>query len=94
MEYIEREAAIMAIYDAFPECRNLGMTASVLSDIPAADVVEVVRCKDCQYSYEDLSGWACSHGVCVDCIVPEDFYCGMGKRRVEWTRSSTTSPMP
>ena len=42
-EYIEREAAIDAIYDTFQECRNKGMAASVLSDVPAADVRPVVR---------------------------------------------------
>lgn len=40
-EYIEREAAIEAIYDAFPECRTKAMAASALSDIHAADVQPV-----------------------------------------------------
>ena len=47
---------------------------------PAADVVPVVRCKDCKHSYEDIGGRTCSHGVCVDCIVPDDFCCAYGKR--------------
>ena len=47
--------------------------------IPAADVVEVIRCKDCEYSYDSIGGWVCSHGPCVDCIVPEDFFCKYGK---------------
>ena len=49
-----------------------------------ADAVEVVvRCKDCKYSYDEISYLCCSHGVCVDCEVPPNFYCAYGKRRAE-----------
>lgn len=47
----------------------------------AVDAVPVVRCKDCEYGYEDLSGLCCSHGPCVDCNVPEDYFCAYGERR-------------
>ena len=46
---------------------------------PTVDAVEVVRCKDCKYSYEGIGNLICSHGVCVDCIVPPKFYCAEGK---------------
>ena len=49
--------------------------------IPAADVVPVVRCKDCTHCYETLGGWCCAYGTCVDCIVQPDFYCAFGKRK-------------
>lgn len=52
--------------------------------IPAGtiiDVAQVVRCKECKYSYYDLSGLCCTYGVCLDSIVPEDFYCANGDRR-------------
>lgn len=49
----------------------------------SVDAVPVVRCKDCEYSYEDLSGLCCSHGPCVDCNVPEDYFCAYGERRTE-----------
>lgn len=52
-----------------------------LLSIPAADVAPVVRCKDCEYSYDELSYLCCSHGVCVDCEVPPNFYCAEGKER-------------
>lgn len=45
------------------------------------DFIDVVRCKDCQHSYEDLGGRVCSYGVCADCAVAEDFFCAEGKRR-------------
>ena len=47
------------------------------------DVAPVVRCKDCKHSWEDIGGLCCSHGVCVDCEVPPNFYCAYGKRRAE-----------
>lgn len=50
---------------------------------PTVDAVPVVRCKDCEYSYDEISYLCCSHGVCVDCEVPPNFYCAYGKRRAE-----------
>lgn len=47
------------------------------------DLVPVARCKDCEYSYDEISYLCCSHGVCVDCEVPPNFYCAYGKRRAE-----------
>lgn len=40
----------------------------------------VVHCKDCKHSWQDIDGLCCSHGVCVDCTVPEDFFCTYGER--------------
>lgn len=57
---------------------------SVLEAIDAAptvDAVEVVYCKDCEYSYENIGYIICSHGVCCECIVPPGFYCAEGKRK-------------
>lgn len=53
----------------------------VFAEIPAADVAPVVHCKDCEYSWEDIGGLTCSHGICVDCIVREDFFCADGVKR-------------
>lgn len=49
--------------------------------LPTVDAAPVVRCKECKYSYTDLEGLCCTYGVCIDCIVPEDFYCANGERR-------------
>lgn len=70
--------------DAVIDCLELewgyeGMREDLYS-LPAVDAVPVVRCKDCKHSYEDIGGRTCSHGVCVDCIVPDDFCCAYGKR--------------
>ena len=50
-----------------------------IEDAPAADVAPVVRCKDCANSYEDAFGRVCAYGICVDCTVPDDFYCASSK---------------
>lgn len=53
----------------------------VFAEIPAADVVPVVHCKDCKNSYEDIGGRICAYGVCVDCAVPDDFFCALAERK-------------
>lgn len=45
------------------------------------DAVPVVRCRDCAYSYVGIDSYICSHGVCVDCAVPEDFFCALAERK-------------
>lgn len=62
----------------YADCEWMKMLAE-----EAVDAVPVVRCKDCKYSYDEISYLCCSHGVCVDCEVPPNFYCAYGKRRAE-----------
>lgn len=45
-----------------------------------ANAVEVVRCKDCEYSC-DINDLCCSCGVFIDCEVSPNFYCAEGKRK-------------
>ena len=52
-----------------------------IADAATVDAVEVVRCKDCIHSYDDLCGLCCTCGPYVDCIVQPEFYCADGKRR-------------
>lgn len=52
-----------------------------LKNAPTVDAAPVVRCKDCKHSWEDIGGLCCSHGVCVDLTVPDDFYCAYGIRK-------------
>ena len=87
-EYIEREKAIdylMEIIDRpnHPEWLWTDEICGSLNAIPAADVRPVVLCRDCKYSYDSVGGWCCSHGICVDCIVREDFFCADGEKREE-----------
>lgn len=48
---------------------------------PTVDAVQVVRCRECKHSFDDILGLCCSHGPCVNCPVPDDFFCSYGERR-------------
>jgi len=53
---------------------------SMLGDeeqIPTANVVEVVRCKDCAVPHNKFTGCPKLNGL----IPPPDFYCSYGERR-------------
>lgn len=91
-DYIKREDAIrtmaqymmdMALIDN-PEASDRieqwegSIAAPVMSTVKAADVVEVVRCKDCKWRYSTSD---CTHWLpCMDIIYNHDFYCGFGER--------------
>lgn len=94
-DYISREAAIDSLVklertarhnsvlrpDHVEECRE------VLRSIPAADVVEVVRCKDCKYSehwYRDkrlCRLWYGEEKPSAPIDVFDDGFCNYGERR-------------
>lgn len=59
----------------------MGMMLRWIRKQPTADVAPVVRCKDCEYSDDEISYLCCTHGVCADCEVPPNFYCAEGKRK-------------
>lgn len=87
-EYIEREAAKKVICD-YCSCVQLCSrndndcwAIEALQAIPAADVVPVVRCKDCIYcadhAFEEADEAYCSeHDWCVS----ETYFCADGKRK-------------
>lgn len=68
-EYIEREAAIESLPVAWDSAIN------ALRNVPAADVVPVVRCKDCT-EWDELSG-ECSHWYGFR----ENDFCSYGERK-------------
>ena len=84
-DYIDRQAAI----DALKALEELAPTAQHVSAIfdcedtiisfPTADVVSVVRCKDCIYLQKSFSGYYyCSrHEGCVE--PKPDGFCNYGK---------------
>jgi hypothetical protein len=93
-EYIERDEAIRKAQDACIKIvfRILGRgitqfdaadIVDVMESVPTADVVEVVRCKDCV----NYCGFEhCKNGICdVDvvskrAVYPDDF-CSYGERK-------------
>ena len=69
------------VFDDKGYAKGWNSAIEILQNAPTLDAVAVVRCKDCKYSYDDMGGLCCSHGVCVDCVVPEDFFCRYGERK-------------
>ncbi len=78
-EYIEREKAKQRlVYD------YAYAAANILDEIPAADVVEVVRCKDCKYRYVPAScalWYATFYGKEYFVERGDNFYCSYGERK-------------
>ncbi len=79
-KYIEAARAATIIEE------KLGIPIADLVDafaeIPAADVAEVVRCKDCLYSTERYGHMECIHGVSYrNTWNKPDFFCVYGKRK-------------
>ncbi len=58
------------------------IVARALEEMPVADVVEVVRCKDCKF-YKQFDKVEDFDGLCdIHCIgIDKEFYCQYGKRK-------------
>lgn len=76
-DYIDREVYIKSVKDI----PLWGSVAAMMADcIPAADVVEVVRCVDCKHLYfKDMSAY-CPHKVSA---CRPDGFCSYGERKDE-----------
>lgn len=75
-DYIEREAAIMyaklIVHTAYERSAKIRDSEIIkaMNGIPAADVVEVVRCKDCRWGKE-----ACGNIECfADLNAPTEYH--------------------
>jgi hypothetical protein len=93
-EYIEREATIEFIRLNYCKdcnnyngilCRSCSFDDAMLAieDVPAADVVEVVRCKECKHSsfIKSCSKYECKKG-CGSLKYSND-YCSYGERKCD-----------
>lgn len=88
-DYISREAALEKVIEVKhrdPELSGVVwhryIRESDLKDIPAADVVEVVRCEYCKHLLRDLT--ARKHHMCMRLRFPQivnlDDFCRHGER--------------
>ena len=88
--YIDADKA----YDALNEitkgkppqyCGIVEDCVNVIDDLPDADVVEVVRCKDCIYAFMTIDGEAAKYCDMFDSddgvFFDKDFYCAYGERK-------------
>lgn len=91
-EYISREAAIKRMKDLHFNCKDFHICGGVLLElnalksIPAADVVEVVRCRECVHCCgvsgeppfeEAYEAYCDEHDWCVS----ETYFCADGKHK-------------
>lgn len=72
-EYIEREA----INNVLNELTVNDSLYNALQAIPAADVVLVVRCRDCAIPHNRFTGCPKLNGL----IPPENHFCSYGERK-------------
>ena len=78
-EYIEREAAEDAVGEAYLKGLN---PEWAVRDAPTADVVPVVRCKDCKYAYINSFSAASGVALCSSSakVMQQDDFCSYGER--------------
>jgi hypothetical protein len=92
-EYIEREKALEKVIEVKhhdPELSGVVLHRYIkeidLKDIPAADVVEVVRCRECKHSYR-IDGakeeYDCAKISAFAKFFPGDHFCGYGERKTD-----------
>ena len=88
-EYIEREAALAATCEYCSganggACDEKCADYSAILKIHTADVVEVVRCKDCKY-FQPYEGEEhkgdCGELIGLESCVYEDDFCSYGERK-------------
>lgn len=84
-EYIERDAVLKMLNETYDRMNAMGAqfyngfqnAVGHVEAFPAADVVEVVRCKDCAVPHNHLTGCPWMSGR----VTPPDFFCGFGERK-------------
>ena len=79
-KYIKASECEKYFYEHLDDNNMIG-AMNAIKEMPAADVTEVVRCKDCKYlMFSDCYG-ECSRGHLG--IVRPDCYCCYGERRID-----------
>lgn len=75
--YLAGKASTRSAYEA------VWKSARTLKKIPAADVVQVVRCKDCEYAVEISSSSSLRHCMFSHMAICPDDFCSCGERKDE-----------
>ena len=90
-EYIEREAFLQRLLNdcvaRYPSSFYIGLrvAAEEIGKQPTADVVEVVRCKDCKHWLKDVAGCTDFVGRCewANYMVGANGYCVYGEAKMD-----------
>lgn len=84
LEYIEREALLKKASEVSVGGLTIGFILSAILNAPAADVVEVVRCKDCKYWVEEKGfGMFCGHWGSTLAESQADDFCSYGEAKMD-----------
>ena len=86
-EYIERGALLEKnMYGNTAPITHRTYAQQLINSVPAADVVEVVRCKDCEHAQRQVlkksggfEGWVCEFDQ--EHFAAENHFCSLGIRR-------------
>ena len=76
-EYISREEAKQFFNLHFGSVSHAVIAARLLDEIPAADVVKVVRCQDCVHHHDCGTHFCDKLGM--DCPGDSEFFCKYGE---------------
>ena len=83
-EYIKREAVFEKCgwYNLYSGGSVCAVSKKEVAEIPAADVVEVVRCRDCIY-FDDATVNRKGFVICpaIGMEITDDDFCSYGERR-------------
>lgn len=84
-EYIEKQSALDAILREPPDAHYPSWYAERIKALPAADVVPVVRCKDCVHWDDDPDTYGADYGPKGKCMksfetMCADDFCSYGER--------------
>ena len=83
-EYIKREAAVKSVLrmrrpeNSVAQNRMLSIIQMDMLKLPAADVVPVVRCKDCKYN---VGTKKCLNPDSFFAVPKDDDFCSYGERK-------------
>lgn len=80
-KYIDAEGVMRACYDSFLKTGNKAYREifALVEAVPAADVVEVVRCRECRYRENEQPGMV----YCPNTVggwVDENWFCAGGEK--------------
>ena len=89
MAYVEKEKVLEIAKDKYysdfhKSMADLTSLRELLEDTPAADVVEVVRCKDCKYAFHHPLGYIYCHRDgrnAYEMVFKKDSFCSYGERK-------------
>ena len=81
-DFIDRNDLLKNLNKFAPECYN-ALVDNLIRKQPTADVVEVVRCKDCKHwkNRKEVAGNIICSVVCMK--IHTESYCSYGERKID-----------